>query len=260
MQTNILKMPEAQYTEEDVKRSVDNAEQIAQLEAETPEVRKQYNDLGKETAAAQDMLDDLKKRHAFPEEIRAAEKAHQQAVWRQKGVLAAHDRKIRALQSENEKLSFALRLDTHSRWLDEAKALAAMRTVEVLKTNRDIFSGAERQDILTNAPVIAEAKEQLITAIQQLGTLQFENIPTIAGFIDDFESELRKLDLSKVTRWDDVLKQYVDDIRPQEATGEIQKGMLMPDGSVHIHPSPTASAQINQLSDRLLKLEGKGKS
>jgi hypothetical protein len=255
--TTILKLPAAHYSEADLARSLNNAAEIERLEVLFPEVKKRYDELGVQTAAARDKLEELKKRLAFPADIQAAETEYKRAIWAQQGVLADHNRKIVALQNENQKLSRPLRSDAQFRWFDEMKALSSLQTIEVIKTYRDGFGGPERQDILTNGPAIAEAKERLLTATQQLSELQNASIPTIQGFIDDFESELRKLDLTKLSRWDDIPKNRVDEMRPEPDQGGIARATLMPGGKIHIHPDKGDSERINSLSDRLSKLEGK---
>jgi hypothetical protein len=254
--TTILKLPAAHYSEADVERSLHNEAEIVRLQAQFPDVRKRYDELGEQTAVAQDRLDELKKRRAFPADIEAARQEHQRAVWAQQGVLADHSRKIRELQNENQRLSQKLRTDAHWRWFDEMKEIVSLRTIEVIETYRVGYGGAQRQDIRTNAPAIAEAKEMLLTATQQLGELQNCGIPTIQGFIDDFESELRKFDLTKLSRWDDIPKSRVDAMRPkQEESGHVTHATIMPDGKPWIHPDHGDTERINSLSDRLTKLE-----
>jgi hypothetical protein len=255
---SILKNPETRYSEADVQQSLKNSQELDRLQTELPDIKERRKELGAKTAEAKDKFDYLVKSRADIGEIQEAHRAHQSAVWDQDRELTAHTAKIRALENSQERLSQSLRSDAHMRWLDEMQGLASLRTIEVLKTNRDIFSQSETQDIRTNRPAIAEAQERLLTAIHQLGSLNHADIPTIERFIHGFEDELSKLDLSRMTRWDDIPKSRVNDLNEKPADGIIDKGMILPDGSVHIHPRPT-DPKIAALGARISKLE-KGSS
>jgi hypothetical protein len=255
----ILKIPDARYTDEDIKKSMENAEALEQLESQWPDIQKQYAELGLLTEKAQDKMDHLRKRRASAAEIQKAAKEHQQAIWQQDRAPHDHSQTIAALQNSQQKLSRNLRFDAHLRWLDENKGLVLLPRIETVKEYHDVFTGAKTEDILTNGPAIAEAQKRLMTAIQQLSALQNADIPTIVEFIESFESELAKLDLSKLTRWDAIPQSRVNDMKEIPiAAGPLDKATIMQNGSIHIHPRPMEPA-VKMLADRITKLE-KGKT
>jgi hypothetical protein len=101
----------------------------------------------------------------------------------------------------------------------------------------------------------------LITARQQLNgeELRDASVPDLVSFVEAFENELRKIDLSKLSHWDDLSPWQVAAMKEKPSDFPSDKGMILPDGSVHTFQPAAATAQISQLSDRIQKLEKGGK-
>jgi hypothetical protein len=235
---SILKVSEMYYTPEELERSIENENKIAELNAEMPERLKQYKDLGLKTAAIETKMEKFKKRRALPQEIQEVEKEYQQAVWAQDAALATPNQQIKKLQNENEKLSHRLRISTHSRWLEEKKALLQLREIKIVKRHKDFITEKKSVDILTNIPAIRQADEMITAALRQLGNLHYASLRKIRNFIDNFESELGKVDLTKLSRSEKIPSYRVEEMmaEAQEASDDLDIATLMPDGEMWVHP------------------------
>lgn len=137
----------------------------------------------------------------------------QQVIWKRDDARMAIQRKLNELQGEIEGLTGPVIMATAQRWQAELAALGGEKLVEVDEKYTDHSTDRQMVRIKSNSGAIAEARQQLMAAIRTLRGMAGRPLAEIHAHIEGVETQLRKLDLSKlVTAAEPVTQGVFNDV------------------------------------------------
>jgi hypothetical protein len=173
----------------------------------------------------------------------------------------ARDDEIIRLRIEQDNLGREVEAQTRNLILraweefsEAAKASPSLIKVDYRVTKFDAFSEKRTTHYRSNHAAFSAVRDLLVEGMTTVISMQRRRITEINDFVQSVHLRLAAIDISKMEP-DEISADRADEIQPREEPGTGNKGMIMPDGKVHIFANPADAGRIGQLSDRLSKLE-----
>jgi hypothetical protein len=179
-----------------------------------------------------------------------------QARWRRDGLKRnfgiRRDELVRQIESFTREPISKFHLEA----LDLARNIAKLYRYQRLEPAHDMDGKRRRATvrITHNTDALIRAKDLIFERIKEVQGMNLSPLADVKQRIAEIRQEFFHLDTSTM-QIEEIEEHREPDYRPTPDTGDSDKGMLLPGGGFHIHPPKADAARINNLSDRLSKLE-----
>jgi hypothetical protein len=140
--------------------------------------------------------------------------------------------------------------------LQRAKDLSKKYTFEILEPAHDLDGRRRRGSVKIshNWDRLTAAKERIFSGMREISEMRHSTLSALETRIKNLRAEFENFDYATLQVEEVTEIQAKDMAPPKEDSSIPQKGTLMPDGKVWVHPQPD-SPRVSQLADRITQLE-----
>lgn len=173
---------------------------------------------------------------------------------RRDDVKFVYQHKLNQLRLKQEGLTRSLITKTAEKWMQYAKNLPN-RSIAQSQSVIDRRGNVRHYAVKHNWKVLNEAEQKILESRKELMQMQHCSIPEINDFITKAENEFNAMDLTVLELEEVKTTERVKQLTEKRQPDNFAVGTLMPDGSTYIHPPKGTLPRLQNLSDRLEKLE-----